>query len=69
MSAPVPLCAIWNLLDTQGEEGTPLLSIADWLNFVVGRSIVNQGALIRIMTRALLRARWTENLCQALYDG
>ena len=22
-------CAIWNLLDTQGEEGTPLLLIAD----------------------------------------
>ena len=31
-------CAIWNLLDTQGEEGTPLLSIADWLKFVVGLS-------------------------------
>ena len=57
MSAPVPSCAIWNLLDTQGEEGTPLLSIADWLKFVVGRSTADQWA------------RWTENLCQALYDG
>jgi hypothetical protein len=35
VSAPVPSCAIWNLLDTQNEEGIPLLSIADWLNFVV----------------------------------
>ena len=69
VSAPVPSCAIWNLLDTQGEEGTPLLSIADWLNFVVGRSTADQGALSRIMTKVLLRARWTENLCQALYDG
>jgi hypothetical protein len=69
VSAPVPSCAIWNLLDTQGEEGTPLLSIADWLKFVVGRSIVDQGALTRIMTRVLLRARWMENLCQALFDG
>ena len=69
VSAPLPSCAIWNLLDTQGEEGTPLLSIADWLKFVVGRSIVDQGALTRIMTRVLLRARWMENLCQALFDG
>ena len=60
VSAPVPSCAIWNLLVTQGEEGTSLLSIADWLKFVVGE---------RIMTKVLLRARWTENLCQALYDG
>jgi hypothetical protein len=69
VSALVPSCAIWNLLDTQGEEDTPLLSIADWLKFVVGQSTVDQGALTRIMTRVLLRARWTENLCQALYDG
>ena len=69
MSAPVPSCAIWNLLDTQGEEGTPSLSIADWLKFVVGRSTADQWALKRIMTKVLLRARWTENLCQALYDG
>ena len=47
----------------------PLLSIADWLKFVVGRSTADQGALTRIMTKVLLRARWTENLCQALYDG
>lgn len=46
-----------------------MLSIADWLKFVVGRSIVDQGALTRIMTRVLLRARWMENLCQALFDG
>ena len=51
------------------EEGTPLLSIADWLKFMVGRSTADQGALTRIMTKVLLRARWTENLCQALYDG
>ena len=60
---------IWNLLDAQDKEGMPLLSIADWLKFVVERSTVDQGALTRVMTKVLLRARWTDNLCQALFDG
>ena len=38
VSAPVPSCAMWNLLNNQGEGDMPLLSTADWLKFVVGRS-------------------------------
>jgi len=54
-----PILCHWNLLDTQGEEGTPLLSIADWLKFVVGRSTIDQGRSTPIMTKVFLRARWT----------
>jgi hypothetical protein len=42
---PIPSCAIWNLLNNQSEEDMPLLSTADWLKFVVGRSSIDQGVL------------------------
>ena len=58
VSAPVPLCAMWNLLNNQGEGDMPLLSTADWLKFVVGRSSTDQVELTHIMAKILLRARW-----------
>jgi len=43
VSAPVPGCALWNLLNNGlSDEDMTLLSAADWLNFVVGRSMVDQ---------------------------
>ena len=69
VSAPVPSCAIWNFVDSQDEEGMSLLSIADWLKFVVGRSTVDETVLTRIVTKILLRAHWADSLCQAMFDG
>jgi hypothetical protein len=69
VSAPVPSCAIWNLLNNQGGEDMPLLSTADWLKFVVGRSITDQVELTRIMAKILLRARWADACCQKMFSG
>ena len=45
VSAKVPVCAIWNLLDDKSEEQLPLMTIVEWLNFTQGRSQVDQHAL------------------------
>ena len=38
ISANVPVCAIWNLLDGKSEESVPIMTIVEWLKFVQGRS-------------------------------
>jgi len=47
----------------------PLLSAADWLKFVVGRSIVDQVNMTQTMARVLLRARWADACCQKMFRG
>jgi len=69
VSAPVPSCAIWNLLDNQGEGHMPLFSTADWLKFVVGRSSADQVELTIVMAKILLRARWADACCQKMFSG
>jgi len=46
----------------------PLLSAADWLKFVVGRSKADQVDLSRMMTKVLLRARWADACCQKMFS-
>ena len=69
VSAPVPSYAMWNLLNNQGEGDMPLLSTADWLQFVVGRSSADQVELMHIMAKILLRARWADACCQKMFSG
>jgi len=69
VSSPVPECAIWNLLNNDGELGMPLLSATDWLKFVVGRSKADQVVLSHMMTKVLLRARWADACCQKMFNG
>jgi len=69
VSAPVPSCAMWNLLNNQAERDMPLLSTADWLKFVVGRSSADQVELTHIMAKILLRARWADACCQKMFSG
>jgi len=69
VSAPVPLCAMWNLLNNQGEGDMLLLSTADWLKFVVGRSSADQVELTHIMAKILLRTRWADACCQKMCSG
>ena len=33
VSAPVPVCALWNLLDNKIEEQLPIMTFAEWLGF------------------------------------
>jgi len=42
---------MWNLLNNQAERDMPLLSTADWLKFVVGRSSADQVELTHIMAK------------------
>lgn len=57
VSAKVPVCAIWNLLDDKSEEQVPLMAFAEWLNFLRGRSQMDQERMRLIMLRVLLRSR------------
>ena len=57
VSASVPSCAMWNLLNNQGEEDMPLLSTAD------------QVELTHVMAKILLRARWADTCCQKMFSG
>ena len=69
VSAPVPVCALWNLLDNKSEEQLPIMTFAEWLKFVQGRSHRDQERLKMIMTRVLLRFRWLDRVGQILYRG
>jgi hypothetical protein len=60
---------MWNLLDNQAERDMPLLTTADWLKFVVGRSSADQVELTHIMAKILLRARWADACCQKMFSG
>jgi hypothetical protein len=60
---------MWNLLNNQGEKNMPLMSTADWLKFVVGRSSADQVELTHVMAKILLRARWADACCQKMFSG
>ena len=45
VSAPVPACAMWNLPDNKGEEQLPIVTFAEWLRFIPGRSQMDQERL------------------------
>ncbi len=53
VSAPVPVCALWNLLHNKSEEQLPIMIFAEWLKFAQGRSHRDQERLKMIMTRVL----------------
>ena len=55
VSAKVPVCAIWNLLDDKSEEQLPLMTIVEWLNFTQGRSQVDQQRTGRATSSSELR--------------
>ena len=69
VSVPVPVCALWNLLDNKSEEQLPIMTFAEWLKFVQGRSHCDQERLKMIMTRVLLRFRWLDWVGQIMYRG
>jgi len=70
VSAPVPGCALWNLLNNWlSDDDMLLLSAAEWHNFVVGRSRVGQAKMEQTMERVLLRARWADACCQKMFTG
>ena len=60
VATKVPACAIWNLVDGGSGEQVPLLTLAEWLNFLRGRSQKDQERMRLIMVRVLLRARWMD---------
>ena len=67
VAANVPVCAIWNLLDDGSEEQVPLMTIAEWLNFLRGRSQTDQERMRLVMIRVLLRSRWMDKADQIMY--
>jgi hypothetical protein len=69
VSAPVPTCTLWNLLDNKSEEQLPILTFAEWLRFIQGRSQMDQERLKMIMTRVLLRFRWLDRVAQIMFRG
>ena len=69
VATKVPACAIWNLLDVGSGEQVPLLTLAEWLNFLRGRSQKDQERMQLIMVRVLLRARWMDKASQIMYRG
>ena len=66
---PRSRCSIWNLLDDKSEEQVPLMTFAEWLNFIRGRSQTDQKKMRLVMLRVLLRSRWMDRVCQVIYRG
>ena len=67
VSAQVPACAMWNLLDNKRKEQLPLMTFDEWLRFTQCRSQLDQERMI--MTRVLLRFPWLDRAGQIMFRG